>query len=193
MYTSLLVTGRGVPERPLRLAWWTRRTTSRTHRGVLRQGPGPGSRCTANSTPRVSDGAAASMSSTCTRPRPVPVRAARSTPSSEARRRAAATTGLGPAADGAAAPSSAGPSRRRPWPQRGGQHPLGALRTSWSRSRRSSSCSCGGDTQHAAFLPRRRWPAGPPRTCYPGRYAALTSSGPIHNFKSYLSNEFRSR
>jgi hypothetical protein len=44
----------------------------------------------------------------------------------------------------------------------------------------------GGYTQHAAFLPRRRCHAGASRTCHPGRYAALPSPDPIHNFRSYL-------
>jgi cell division protein FtsB len=33
---------------------------------------------------------------------------------------------------------------------------------------------------------RRSFPAGASRTCHPGRYAALTSPDPIHNFRSYL-------
>jgi hypothetical protein len=39
---------------------------------------------------------------------------------------------------------------------------------------------------------RRSFPAGvhragASRTCHPGRYAALPSSDPIHNFRSYLA------
>jgi hypothetical protein len=72
--------------------------------------------------------------------------------------------------------------------QGSGEHPPGALahdrvqvQAQLTRGR------IGGDyTQHAAFLPRRRWPAGASRTCHPGRYAALSSPDPIHNFKSYL-------
>jgi hypothetical protein len=41
---------------------------------------------------------------------------------------------------------------------------------------------------------RRSFPAGvhragASRTCHPGRYAALTSPDPIHNFRSYLCDE----
>ena len=50
----------------------------------------------------------------------------------------------------------------------------------------------GDYTQHAAFLPRRRCVAGASRTCHPGRYAALPSPDPIHNFRSYPHHD-RSR
>ncbi len=73
--------------------------------------------------------------------------------------------------------------------QGGGQHPPSAL--AHDRVQINAQLTrglVGGDyTQHAAFLPRRRWPAGASRTCHPGRYAALPSPDPIHNFRSYLA------
>jgi hypothetical protein len=61
-------------------------------------------------------------------------------------------------------------------------------RTIASRSKRSSSCAWASVT---TLSMRRSFPAGvhragAPRTCHPGRYAALTSPDPIHNFRSYL-------
>jgi hypothetical protein len=75
--------------------------------------------------------------------------------------------------------------------QRGGQHPPGALAHQLVQVQAQLILRLGIDdyTQHAAFLPRRRWPAGAPRICHPGRYAALTSPDPIHNFRSYLTGE----
>src|SRR5512133_433126 len=47
----------------------------------------------------------------------------------------------------------------------------------------------GSYTQHAAFLPAGVHHAGASRTCHPGRYAALPSPDPIHNFRSYLARQ----
>jgi hypothetical protein len=75
--------------------------------------------------------------------------------------------------------------------QRGGQHPPGALTHQLVQVQAQLVMRLGiGDyTQHAAFLPRRRCPAGASKTCHPGRYAALPSPDPIHNFRSYLGGE----
>jgi hypothetical protein len=72
--------------------------------------------------------------------------------------------------------------------QGGGQHPAGALAHDRIQIQAQLVMALGiGDyAQHAAFLPRRRCPAGASRTCHPGRYAALPSPDPIHNFRSYL-------
>jgi hypothetical protein len=47
----------------------------------------------------------------------------------------------------------------------------------------------------ATLSMRRSFPAGvhragASRTCHPGRYAALPSPDPIHNFRSYLRAEY---
>jgi hypothetical protein len=61
--------------------------------------------------------------------------------------------------------------------QGGGQHPPGALAHELVEigAQLAMRLGIGDYTQYAAFLPRRRWPAGAPGTCHPGRYAALTS------------------
>src|SRR5215204_6211834 len=73
--------------------------------------------------------------------------------------------------------------------QGGSQHPPGTLTHDLVQvqAQLGISAGVGGYTQHAAFLPRRRSPRRRSRTCHPGRYAALTSPDPIHNFRSYLA------
>jgi hypothetical protein len=73
--------------------------------------------------------------------------------------------------------------------QRGGQHPPRALthQLVQVKAQLVLRLGIGNYTQHAAFLPRRRCLAGASRTCHPGRYAALPSPDPIHNFRSYLT------
>jgi hypothetical protein len=72
--------------------------------------------------------------------------------------------------------------------QGGGEHPPGTLayQLVQVQAQLVLRLGVGGYTQHAAFLPAGVHRAGASRTCHPGRYAALTSPDPIHNFGSYL-------